>query len=298
MKSRFYLILVAILALIGCPQKPSIEELEKLAAIESYPADTYLDTVSNKKALVIIAHDDDDCTMSGTIFKLKKSGWKVEQWSLTTFPLAKGRTVHPSNIICNGNHSILEDGKYRNKNPYDSTLALYMPVPRINFDTIYETEKVSNALIAKINYYQPSVIFTLDNEIGGYGHPDHVFLYQLVLDLFNSGKISAQRLYQGVYTDHMEKEIIDNRLAKLNEKWGNQSAFLLARKIYGVEGMPEPDVEINIQDYADGKMEYLRAYIEEAKNSMRKFIPYYEDFDAKTYFDVFTKEYFKVYEKQ
>jgi LmbE family N-acetylglucosaminyl deacetylase len=298
MNSRFCLISVAILALISCSQKPSIEELKKLAAIESYPSDPYLDTVSNKKALVIIAHDDDDCIMSGTIYKLKKSGWKVEQWSLTTFPLAKGRTVHPSNIICNGNHPILEDGRYRNKNPYDSTLALYMPVPRIYFDTIYETEKVSNALTAKINNFQPEVIFTLDNEIGGYGHPDHVFLYQLILDLFNSGQISVQRLYQGVYTDHMEKEIMDNRLAKLNEKWGNQSAFILARKVYGVEGMPEPDVEINIQDYADGKMEYLLSYIEEAKNSIRKFIPYYEEFDAKTYFDVFDREFFKAYKKQ
>lgn len=298
MKVKLWFILVFVFSLVGCSGKPSIEELIKLAANESYPADNYLDTVSNKKALVIIAHDDDDCIMSGTIYKLKKSGWKIEQWSLTTFPIKNGNKTHPSEIICDGNHPILEDGHYRNKNHYDSTLALYMPIPREYIDTIYETKKVSSSLILKINSFQPNVIFTLDNVIGGYGHPDHIFLYQLILDLFNANKISCQRIYQGVYTDNMENEIMIKRLSKLNEKWGNQSAFLIARKLYGVDGMPEPDVEINIKDYADSKMEYLRAYCEEAKNSIRKFIPYYEDFDAKTYFSVFDREFFKIYKKQ
>ena len=62
------------LTIIGCNEKPTIEELKKFAATESYPNDVFLDTTSNKKALIIIAHDDDDCAMSGTIAKLTANG--------------------------------------------------------------------------------------------------------------------------------------------------------------------------------------------------------------------------------
>jgi hypothetical protein len=54
---------------------------------------------------------------------------------------------------------------------------------------------------------------------------------------------------------------------------------------------------IYISAYVDGKMRYLRAYSEDAKKNIRKFIPYYEDFDAQTYFGVFGREFFRVIKK-
>jgi len=298
MKTKLWFIIAALILLSSCSDIPSLDELKKMSARESFPKDNYLDTVSNKKALVIVAHDDDDCAMAGTIYKLKKEGWKIEQWCLVRTRLEEGRTEHPAKIICEDNYLILKDGHFRNKNPHDSTLALYQPIPREHIAEIYETEKVVNALKEIINNFKPSVIFTLDNVVGGYGNPDHIFLNQLVLDLFLSEKITSQSIYQAVYTRSMEEEINNKYVTKILNKWGHESSFPKVKKLYGVEGAPIPDVEINIQDYADGKMEYLRAYSEDARKNMRKFIPGYEEYDAKTYFSIFNREFFKVYRKQ
>ncbi len=282
---------------VSCKTKVPVSTIQKFAATESYPNDNYLDTVSNKRALIISAHDDDDCFMAGTICKLKQSGWIIEQWTLQTTQLEKGNSIHPAAIICDGNKAILDDGLYRNINPHDSTLLPYLPIPRAHFAEVFKTEKVKSVLEQKINAFNPSVIFSMDNEMGGYGNPEHVFICQIIVDLFKENKIPIQRIYQGVTTNHMEEEIIVKYLTPLMEKWGYPSPYIIGREVYKIDGIPEPDVQVDIQPYADGKMRYLRAYSEDAKKNMRKFIPYFENFDAKTYFGVFDREFFRVIKK-
>jgi len=45
----------------------TIEDLKKFVATETFPTGSFLDTVSNKRAVIIVAHDDNYCAMSGTI---------------------------------------------------------------------------------------------------------------------------------------------------------------------------------------------------------------------------------------
>ena len=81
------------------------------------------------------------------------------------------------------------------------------------------------------------------------------------------------------------------------KKWGYPQPSPAANALYGINGMPEPDVQITITDQAETKMAYLRAYPESARKNLRKFIPYYEEFDAKTYFSLFDREFFKILTK-
>jgi hypothetical protein len=92
----------------------------------------------------------------------------------------------------------------------------------------------------------------------------------------------------------MEKEIIEIWLTARLKKWGFPNSYLIAKEVYGLAGMPEPNVEINIKDQAQTKMKYLLSYSDEARKNFRKFIPYYEEFDAVQYFGIFDKEYFRV----
>jgi hypothetical protein len=103
-----FLLILSVLAVfcVSCKTKVSVSTIQQFAATESYPNDTYLDTVSNKRALIISAHDDDDCFMAGTVYKLKQAGWEIEQWTLQTTPLEKGNSVHPAEVICKGNKLI------------------------------------------------------------------------------------------------------------------------------------------------------------------------------------------------
>lgn len=280
--------------LIGCNEKVKVEDLTKFVATENYPEDKFLDTLSNKRALIIVAHDDDDCAMSGTIAKLSSKDWTILQLSLQSHILSK-TGENPAHIICERNELILEDGYYRigldtMKNPY-------LPIPYKKIKEQFLTEKVAAAIIQKVNEFKPSVIFTLDNEKGGYGHPEHIFISQLVKDLFEEGEIEIDKIYQSVYTNHMEKEIVDKWLGERLKNWGYPNASTIANEMYGITGMPEPTTQIEITEVAEDKMKYLMAYDEDVRKNLRKFIPYYEEFDAKTYFEIFNKEFFRVIEK-
>ncbi len=200
---KLSIVFVSLLLLVfSCSNKPTLDELKKFAAVESYEQDHFLDTVSNKKALVIIAHDDDDCLMAGTIAKLSAQGWEIQQLSFQVTPLAKGASQHPSEIICQGNEAILADRDYRNG--LDTTKYQYLPFPKEQMNKVFKKTKIRAELIKKINDFRPSVIFTLDNEMGGYGHPEHVFISQLVLDLSLARLIHPLRIYQGVYTKPLQ----------------------------------------------------------------------------------------------
>jgi LmbE family N-acetylglucosaminyl deacetylase len=287
-------IVFLIITVLACSKKPTIEELQSFKATETYPDDLFLDTVTNKKALVIIAHDDDDCLMSGTISKLTKSGWEIRQLSLVRTRLKEGQKKHPSEIICAGNTLILDDGDFRFG--LDTIQFPYVPISKKRMDQEFKKKKVTKELLSKINNFNPSVIFTMDNEMGGYGNPDHVFISQLVLDLFKTEQIFIDRIYQGVYTDHMEKEIIDNWLYNRMKKYDFPNPYSIGKKIYNISGMPEPNIQINIKDQASTKMNYLLAYHNDARKNMGKFIPYFEEFDAETYFSVFNYEYYRIIE--
>lgn len=293
-KPQIFLITLLALNLWSCKEKVTIEDLKIFTATENYPNDIFLDTVSNKKALIIVAHDDDDCAMSGTIAKLTTRGWIIEQLSLQSH-ISPKTGKNPADIICRGNKLLLQDGLYRvgldtMKNPY-------LPIPYERIKEQFLTEKVANEIIKKVKVFNPSIIFTLDNEKGGYGHPEHIFISQLVKDLFEEGKIEIEKIYQSVYTDHMEIEIVDKWLARRMKKWGYPNASDIANEMYGINGMPEPTVQINITEVAETKMNYLRTYDEGVRKNLRKFIPYYEEFDAKTYFGIFNREFFRVIEK-
>lgn len=288
-------IVLFVFVLFACSEKGTVEQLKGFAATETYPNDVFLDTVSNKKALIVVAHDDDDCAMSGTIAKLTAKGWVIKQLSLQTHILEK-TGKNPAEIICQGNTLILEDKHYRKG--LDTMKTPYLPIPYEKIKEQFLTEKVANALVQEVNDFKPSVIFTLDNEKGGYGHPEHIFISQLVKDLFEGGKITIQKVYQSVYTDHMENEIVDKWLAEKMKKWGYPHASTVANELYGIKGMPEPTVQINILEVAETKMKYLRAYDEDVRKNLRKFIPYYEEFDAQTYFKIFDREFFRVIERK
>ncbi len=294
---RTHLLLTTLLVLnfFGCSEKVTVEDLKKFAASEKYPNDIFLDTVSIKRAVIIVAHDDDDCAMSGTIAKLTAEGWTIKQLSLQNHILPD-TGKNPAHIICEGNELILEDGYYRMG--LDTMKTPYMPISYDKIKDQFLRDKVARAIIQKVNEFKPSVIFTLDNVKGGYGHPEHIFISQLVLNLFEEGEIDIQKVYQSVYTNSMETEIVDNWLTTKMKKWGYPNTSLIANELYGIDGMPEPTVQVNITAFAEIKMKYLRAYEENVRKNLRKFIPYYEEFDAKTYFEVFDREFFRVIEKE
>lgn len=289
------LVMLAAISLfiLGCNRKPSLEKLKTFSAVETYPEETWLGGVENKRALIIVAHDDDDCAMSGTIAGLSDKGWKIWQISLVATPLKEGRVTHPATLICEGNELLMPGIPYRKG--LDTMEFPYVPIPLDEMAEQFYTNEMVEAIVRKVEKFKPSVIFTLDHEMGGYGHPEHVYLGQIIIDLFQQGKLTGvERIYQSVYTDHMEHEILDVWLYNRMKKYDFPNPYEIAKQVHGIEGMPEPNVQVTIEPYALEKMTYLREYHYKARKNLRKFIPYYEDFDAQEYFGIFDREFFRV----
>lgn len=269
------------------------ERIKQFSAIERYPNDSTLFNFSSKRALIVIAHDDDMCGMSGTISKLNRMGWYIGVVSFSKTPERNAAQVKAcKNILDTVLFVPLQPREIRND--LDSVSKTYLAFPRSQFERVFNHQKIEEHYLKAIKAVQPSVIFSLDNEIGGYGHPEHVFISQMVLDFAKSGKINVDFVYQSVYTDHMENTIMKRHADRIKswgfpgDEWDN------AKAIYGVSGMPEPSVQINIQSEAKSKMAYLKSYNKRERKVIDFYVPFFEDYNAKDYFSVFDREFFRV----
>ena len=291
MNNYLYLFLISILCLnYSCK---NIKDITQFAPTETFLHDTLLQNIEPKRAMIIVAHDDDMCGMAGTISKLNKDGWEIAVVSFSKSPERNAAQILACrNILDTVMFVHLTPEQYRNdlksaKNPSE-------PIPKNRFNDVFNKEVIVREYIKYINKFKPTVIFSLDNEMGGYGHPEHVFISQMVINLTSDKLISPTYIYQSVYTQHMENTIM-KRHGERMKTWGfSGDEWQNAKKIYEVSGMPEPSVQINITSEAKLKMEYLKSYNKREREILDFFIPHFEKFSAEEYFTIFDREFFRI----
>lgn len=292
---RNYWYLLIGLIIISCRSPREIVTQYAPTFEEVYPTDTILNSIESKKAMIIVAHDDDMCNMAGTISKLNKKGWEIE---ILSFPKGSQRDsaqkVACKHILDSVRFFNLDYSVWRKDLNRIGKEDLYKPIPKIQFDQIFNSKSVEVELIKQVNDFNPSVIFSLDNEIGGYGHPEHVFISQLVLDLAKTKKINVRYIYQSVYTPHMMSSIMDRHSKRMIE-WGFPGdGWEKAKSTYEVDGLPLPTIQIYIQSEAKEKMDYLNSYNDREKKTIGFYIPAYQEYSAKEYFQIFDREFYKI----
>lgn len=290
MKKFFPLFFLVQIILFSCNEK---EDINQFAPIENYPNDSILQLVTNKRAMIVIAHDDDMCAMAGTISMLNKNDWEIAVVSFSKSSERNSAQIKACrNILDTVMFVDLKPEQYRND--LDTVDHPYYAIPKDKFSEVFNLSLVEAQYTRYINAFEPHVIFTLDNEIGGYGHPEHVMVSQMVMDLAREKKIFPAYIYQSVFTNHMENTIMA-RHAQRMKSWGFPGdEWENAKKIYNVSGMPEPTVQVVITNEAKPKMEYLRSYNKREREILDFFIPYFEDYNAEEYFSVFDREFFRI----
>ena len=284
----FFLIMLIVVGISG-----HLIHVLSFTPSETFPEEHFSSDSGNKRAMAIVAHDDDICAMSGTLSKLKSQGWTVRQICFESGAPTRDQThvAATKNIMNEAGFINLEGERYRHSQ--DSLEYAWMPFEKEQFDQVFNREKTAKGVIQAIRDFQPEIIFTLDSDIGGYGHPDHVFISSLVLELSQADSVDVKRIYQSVFPNSQEKKTFDRLKAQM-DKWGYPSSYHTAQEVYQVEGQPEPNVQVDIISESSHKMAYLRAYNESEKKNIRKFIPYFEVYPHWLYFRIFDKEYFKV----
>ncbi len=266
--------------------------LKYLFQADAYPMDRLLEKQTNKTALIIVAHDDDAIGMSGTIAFLCKHGWEVRElcfyqgWknkdSIRKRDLERVATLLGMKSV---EYHDIELRKDREK-----VEKPWLPIPYADFEGAYNRDTALHYISKLIEEVHPSIIFTLDDILGGYGHPDHVFISRLINDYCRTSatgsSFSVNAIYQAVFDPAMNERILKD-----------MDAFQLAKKVYGVNHSPRPDVYVPVEGCEALKKEAMLAYTTE-QNSLTKIWPFYSYYPAKVYFGIFDQEYYRVLKKE
>lgn len=288
---KLVILLYAFVFLICLLLAAHVIYIHKYVPSEEFPEDTFLSSVKNKKALVISAHDDDICAMSGTLAKLNKEGWNIKQLCFESADKANNAAHLNAATYIMDEALFIDMGNVPYRNLHDSIQYSWMPIPKESFPVVYQKELIKEKLIKEIVEFKPAVIFSLDDLLGGYGHPDHTFISGLLVEICREDKRTVERIYQSVFPDSYEEALfpdLKNRASKY------PSPYFAAKEMHKIEGMPEPDVQIDIYENSWEKKMFLSTYIEPQRKNIRKFLPYYEQYPHWFYFWLFDKEYFRI----
>ena len=289
---RLFKIVISIIVVSVITITANIIYLITLAPNENYPDDTYLETEENKKALIVVAHDDDATVFAGTTSKLAEEGWEISfvcfythHWRPEDNPVRKIEMEKVAQIQDLKNIELID---LELSNRLDTVTKPWMPIPYDQFADNYNIDSLSMFIRDAINKSNPSIIFMLDNLIGLYGHPEHVLVGKVVEETCrlyqDSSGFSVKKIYQGVLPPLYTEKIM-----------GDADSYVEGKRIYQNNGMPQPDVQIDISHYTKKKKAVFLAHRSQHRN-LKKIQPYYHYYPGWIYFRIFNKEYFNVIE--
>lgn len=279
---------------------------------EIYPEITRLDSIDNKKALIIVAHNDD---MFGSVALsrwLCDNKWDVRAFYFKAPPYLKD-TIREQNglrsaakvaeLIGLKEFTLIEQSIRKDSSNTD------LNIPYEEFNNVFETDAITHIISDLIDTYRPSVIFTLDDIIGFYGHSDHVFISRCINNACKQNKSDSsfpvRLIYQTSIPPSQAEGVMVNyqKLHYFRNFWGigqliknrgfKESIYTKASKIYDCDGMPEPNVRFKIDSLSKYKRKFLDSWAPSEKKNLRRFIPFCYWYPDRIFYSMFNYEYFR-----
>jgi N-acetylglucosamine malate deacetylase 2 len=251
-----------------------------------------------KKALAIFAHPDDEITIIGTMRMLKSQGVETGICYMTRGEAGlNGSIIDVSKIKDLADTSLNKLKKAlgkRRTNEVDKIASILELNHHEMFDfpdsgtstiPLDSLKKVVRSLIQK---YQPSVLFTLDDKVGLYGHPDHRNVSKAVLEVFQEDKVKPDFSPKKLYQVTLPKDMIVFAL-KIAEGF---------RKNYPkdpTKGLPHADLCVNITPFGRYKRDCMLAHASQ-RPTFDDMQPGFATLPPWIYFRVFDREYFHLVE--
>lgn len=233
---------------------------------------------------MIFAHDDDYLATSGVLTLLVESGATISYLCVSGYDSHGDTEIRRKEMLDAANILGLHDLSHLRFTPHRNEGG-YMPMPKDQFNAYYKMDSMKHVIEQFILTRQPEVIFTLDNEIGGYGHPEHVAVSQLVIDVcrehLQDPGFGVKAIYQTVFPDGLERYTT-----------AGLPVYEQAKKVYQVAGMPAPDFAVDVRSQIPKKLRLMRTHASQHRN-IRKFFPHYHTFPTAIYGWIFDKEYFR-----
>lgn len=246
---------------------------------QDYSIPLWKDNQENKSALFVFPHPDDEIVCGGNIDQLKQKGWNVNLLTLT-----QGEKTEKEVRLKEWNRAGDILG-FNNRDIYDLVNNTWDDVLKNKIEFWYNhTDSIENIISRSITKYQPSVIFTYDTALGGYGHPEHRISALAVYQLFEKHKSDSLFPVQ---------EILQITLPEKYEqlKFASSEAYANAKKYTGNTTLPEPTVAFDIRQNWSVKSRAGSAYESQAE-TLRKFFLLPDPDDTISHFTTFDREYY------
>jgi LmbE family N-acetylglucosaminyl deacetylase len=238
------------------------------------------------RVAVICAHDDDYLSATATLLQLVEAGFAVDYLCLTLHnhhgQAERRRQEIQTAMELLGAHTV----RIHPLELHDGSVS-YRAIPKATFDDHYDLDTLHRMIRDFLYEVQASAVFSLDHEIGAYGHPDHVVVGQAVKEIcekeYGKPGFTVKSIWQMVYPDPLE-ECVMEEIPTYEE----------ALQVYQQpEGMPDPNLAVAVGGYGAEKLAILQTHASQ-HNSLKKFFPGYRSFPGWLYNWIFDTEYFRI----
>ena len=233
------------------------------------------------KVLLVFCHADDEIAFSGLVSYLKENGAEIHLLTLTHHPSHENNELRIKELNCSVEKLGIE--KLEVAGLVSNTWEEIMQNKIIWYDI---KDSIKNIIDNKIDHFKPDFLITWDNEIGGYGHPEHRLSAQLTEDLFNENvnnpNFSANTLIQFTLPDKLEKFLVSKT-----------EGYKLMKKLTGNTGLPNPDYSLDITDYWEIKNDAALCHLSQIR-LMKQFFFTYDKKSKEKHIKAFSKEYYTI----
>lgn len=279
---------------------------------ESYPEESIIESINNKNALIIVAHHDD---MFGCVAISK---WLCDNdWDVRAFYFKGPSYWYDSIREINGINSTTEvaeiiglkeftliEQTLRNDSVVDD-----LNIPYKTFNDVFRSDTIEKVITDLISTHKPSIIFTMDDIIGLYGHSDHVFVSQTITSICQKNRSDStfpvKMIYQTVYPETQSEGVMIKyqRLHYFRSFWGigrliksggfGKSIYTKAKDIYNCDGMPAPDIQFKIDTLSVHKRRFTDSWAPSEKKNIKRYVPFCYWYPHWIYYKMFNYEYFR-----
>jgi N-acetylglucosamine malate deacetylase 2 len=270
------LFLLILLQAAGCNSKKVDYQLISSFQDNTIP-ETEIEADASTKVLIIMPHADDETIAGGLIAILRDKGAGIH-----LLTLCEHNEERTSELICSTKKlgiEAVETAGFIN-NTWDDIMQ-----DKITF-WYDQKDSIKKVISNKIKSFGPDILITYDSEIGGYGHPEHRISAELTEAIFNENinnpEFSAYMIFQITLSEDLESFLV-----------AKSPGYEFARKLTGSNGLPKPDVAVDIRKYWKVKNEAARCH-QSQLDILKRFYITYEAKDEENHINAFSKEYYRV----
>ncbi len=272
------LMMVVMVLLQACSTEKTDYELIATFQDHSVP-EAAIAATDTTRVLVVVPHADDETIAGGLIALLRDQGASIHLLTLCGHDALRTRELDCAAATLGIDR--VEIAGFVN-NTWEAVMH-----DSITFWYDHQ-DRIREAIAEKISSFNPHFLITYDAEIGAYGHPEHRISAAVTEGIFMENKdqpaMAAHKIFQITLSEALEQFLV-----------AHTPGYELARRRTGSQGLPQPDVSVDITGYWPVKNAAAQCHQSQQK-TLKRFFIVYDEKNRDAHVKAFGREYYRVVE--